>query len=142
MPGVGLEGRSMNGGVHRTAAVETAQHDNPHMADLQHFGNVVEAGDFRLDLSRRVASLRGRELSLSAAEFDVLLFLTNHPTNVLTSSTTLITNCEGREVRKAEFLQILLSLCRKIASTCGTNTYLNTESVVFCRFSPSGSRRT
>jgi DNA-binding response OmpR family regulator len=111
------------------------------MADLPHFGNVVEAGDFRLDLSRRVASVRGRELSLSAAEFYVLLFLTNHPTNVVTSSTTLITNWEGRELRKAEFLQILLLLSRKIASTCGTNTYLNTESVVFCRFSPSGSRK-
>ena len=131
----------MNGGAYRTAALEAAQHENPRMADLQHFGNVVEAGEFRLDLSRRVASVRGRELSLSAAEFDVLLFLTNHPTNVVTSSTTLITNWEGRALRKAEFLQILLSLSRKIASTCGTNTYLNTESVVVCRFSPSGSKR-
>jgi two-component system response regulator VicR len=102
---------------------------------------LVEAGDFRLDLSRRAASLRGRELNLTATEFDVLLFLSNHPTNVVTTSTTLVTNWAGRQFRKVEFLQILLSLRRKIASSGEANNYLKTETLVLCRFNPSGSKR-
>ena len=81
------------GGMDRTTAVEGVQHGKPHMVDLQPFSGVIEVGDFRLDLSRREASVRGRELNLTATEFDVLLFLTNHPTNVVTTSRTLITNC-------------------------------------------------
>lgn len=132
----------MSGHLDRTAAVEGARPKKPHMADLQHLSGVVRVGDFRLDLTRRAASVRGRELNLTATEFDVLLFLTNHPTNVVTASTTLITNWEGRQLRKAEFLQILLSLRRKIASAGDSNAYLNTESLVLCRFDPSGSKRT
>jgi DNA-binding response OmpR family regulator len=128
-------------GMERTAGVAMARRKELHMADLRQSGKIIETGDFRLDLSRRVAAVRGKELSLTTAEFDVLLFLTSHPTNVVTSSTTLITNWDGRELRKAEFLHILLSLCQKITATCGANGYLNTESVVFCRFNPAGSTR-
>jgi DNA-binding response OmpR family regulator len=128
-------------GMDRAAGVEEVQPKKPHVAELQHLGKLVEAGDFRLDLSMRAASLRGRELDLTAAEFDVLLFLANHPTNVVTTSTTLVTNWEGRQLRKAEFLQILLSLRRKIASNGEANNYLNTETLVVCRFNPSGSNR-
>lgn len=110
------------------------------MRDLQ-FPKVVEIGDFRLDLSIGAASVRGKELDLTPTEFDVLLFLTNHPTNVVTTSTTLMTNWDGRELRKAEFLQILLSLRQKIASASDANTYLSTESLVLCRFAPRGSKR-
>ena len=131
----------ISSGMDRTAAVEGAHGEKPHMGNLRHLGGVVQVGDFRLDLSKRTASVRGRELNLTATEFDVLLFLTNHPINVVTTSTTLITNGEGRQLRKAEFLQILLSLRRKIASAGDSNAYLNTESLVFCRFDPSGSKR-
>jgi DNA-binding response OmpR family regulator len=127
-------------GMDRTAAVEAAQTKRPPVADLQHFGGVVQVGDFRLDLSTRAASVRGTQLNLTDTEFDVLLFLTNHPTNVVTTSTTLVTNW-GRQLRKAEFLQILLSLRRKIASAGYPTNYLSTESMVLCRFDPSGSKR-
>jgi DNA-binding response OmpR family regulator len=82
-------------------------------------------------VSRRTASVQERELNLTPTEFDVLLSLTNHPTNVVTTSTTLITNWEGRQLRKAEFLQILLSLRRKIAFNSGTSSYLDTETLSF-----------
>ena len=128
-------------GLGRTSTVAGNELGRAHTAVPQHFGSVVQAGDFRLDLSRRTASLRGRELNLTPTEFDVLLFLTNHPTNVVTTSTTLLTNWEGRQLRKAEFLQILLSLRRKIAFNSGTNSYLDTETLVLCRFNPSGSQK-
>ena len=99
--------------VERTVGVEAVQPEKRHIVDLLHLGKVVEAGDFRLDLSRRSASVRGKELNLTSTEFDVLLFLANHPTNVVTASTTLMTNWEGRQIRKAEFLQIVLSLLQE-----------------------------
>jgi hypothetical protein len=49
----------ISGGMDKTAAVEGPQREKPHMADLQHFGGVVQVGDFRLDLSRRTGSVRG-----------------------------------------------------------------------------------
>lgn len=128
-------------GMERTVGIESAQPEKRQMADLLHLGNVVEAGDFRLDLSGRSASVRGKELGLTSTEFDVLLFLANHPTNVVTASTTLITNWEGRQIRKVEFLHILQTLRQKIAASSGTNSYLDTETMVICRFNPSGSRR-
>jgi len=38
-------------------------------------GGIIDVGDFRIDLSGRTATLRGRELELNAAEFEVLVFL-------------------------------------------------------------------
>jgi two-component system KDP operon response regulator KdpE len=131
----------MFGSADRAVAIEGALRKEPPQAHLRHAGGAVQAGDFRLDLSRRTASVRGKELSLSPTEFDVLLFLTSHPTNVVTTSTTLITYWQGRQLRKAEFLEILLSLRRKIALNSGTNSYLETETLVLCRFNPTGSRR-
>jgi DNA-binding response OmpR family regulator len=131
----------MHLGLDRTHIVDGNQLQKPHTAAPQPSGGVVQMGDFRLDLSRRAAWVRGSALNLTPTEFDVLLFLTNHPTNVVTTSTTLITNLEGRQLRKAEFLQILVSLRKKIAFHCSTNSYLDTETLVLCRFNPSGSKK-
>lgn len=130
----------MIGHMDRAADVEGAEPRTP-MTEPQRYGGVVRAGDFRLDVSRRTASVRSTELDLTSTEFDVLLFLTNHPVNVVTASTTLLTNWEGRQIRRAEFLQALLSLRNKIASASDATGYLSTESLVLCRFDPIGSKR-
>ncbi len=41
-------------------------------------GRVIATGDFRVDFSTRSATVRGRELYLNGAEFDVLVFLIDH----------------------------------------------------------------
>jgi DNA-binding response OmpR family regulator len=47
-------------------------------------------GDLRLDVARRIASLRGKELALTVREFDLLAFLMRNP---------------GRVLRRAELLE-------------------------------------
>ena len=56
---------------------------------LANEGEILETGDFRLDLTRRKASLKGIDLALTSLEFDLLIFLVSHPNRVVTSHTSL-----------------------------------------------------
>ncbi len=100
---------------------------------------ILETGDFRIDLVARQAALHGCELDLSSSEFDLLVFLANHPNRVVTPRTLLATDWGGHAVRQVEFLRVLLSLRRKIAAVDNGKHYLRTEPWVFYRFSPNGS---
>src|SRR5215468_1297818 len=52
---------------------------------------VIESGDFRVDIANRSATLNGEPLYLSSDEFDVLLFLVNHKQHMVTPHTVLTT---------------------------------------------------
>jgi len=93
----------------------------------------IESGDFRIDL-------HGRELNLTSEEFDVLVFLANHPRSVITPHTVLNTHWTTRHVRQTEFLRTLASLRDKLdaASKPGKH-YLRTEPWVVYRFDATSS---
>ena len=95
---------------------------------------IVETGDFQINIKTRSASLRGRKLELTSPEFDLLLFLINHPRRLVTYQTKLATNWNRAAVRQTEFLQTLLSLQRKLESVDRTRCYIRTEPWVFYRF--------
>jgi DNA-binding response OmpR family regulator len=98
--------------------------------------DVIEAGDFRLDVGRRKASLRERELQLTTAEFDLLVFLVTHPKKLVTPHTVLATNW-GQGVRQTDFYRVLLSLRKKLESEGSSQHYLQTEPWIFYCFDPS-----
>ncbi len=100
---------------------------------------IIETGDFCIDLVTRQAALHGCELDLSSSEFDLLVFLANHPNRVVTPRTLLATAWGGHAVRQVEFLRVLLSLRRKIVAVDNGKHYLRTEPWVFYRFNPNGS---
>jgi DNA-binding winged helix-turn-helix (wHTH) protein len=101
-------------------------------------GPLIEAGDFRIDLSRRAVKVRGNELQLASAEFEMLVFLTGHRKSVVTPSTMLTTSWSGKEVRQAEFVRVLLSLRKKLDLAVGsTPSYIRTEPWIFYSFDPS-----
>jgi len=50
-------------------------------------GDVIEMGDFLIDVAERRATLRGRELDLTSAEFDLLVFFVGHPKSFVTHRT-------------------------------------------------------
>jgi DNA-binding response OmpR family regulator len=56
-----------------------AQLRRPHQAK----GNVLEAGDLRLDLTTRRVERAGEEVALTAREFELLAYLMRHPGQVL-----------------------------------------------------------
>jgi DNA-binding response OmpR family regulator len=102
----------------------------------------IEAGDFSIDLATRSVMVRGQELQLTSAEFEMLVFLTGHHKSVVTPNTMLATNWSGREVRQAEFVRVLISLRKKLDSVTGsTPSYIRTESWIFYNFSPTLAHR-
>ncbi|HXZ78391.1 MAG TPA: winged helix-turn-helix domain-containing protein [Terriglobales bacterium] len=100
--------------------------------------DVIDVGDFHIDLSARTATVRGRELRLTPEEFDLLMFLTSHPKKLVTPSTLLSTNWNRKGVQHAEFLRVLLSLRRKLEED-GPQHYIRTEPWVLYRFDPVAS---
>jgi two-component system KDP operon response regulator KdpE len=101
---------------------------------------VIESGDFRIDLSKRTAALRGRELDLNSEEFDVLVFLAGHRQRLVTPRTMLATGGTTNRVRRTEFLRALLSLSKKLDVAGGPEKrYIRTEPWVVYRFDPAAS---
>jgi len=99
----------------------------------------VEAGDFRLNVTERKARVRDKELELTSLEFDLLLFLMQHPRRLVTPRTRLATNWGSLAVRQTEFLQTLFSLRRKLESVEAARSYIRTEPWVFYLFDPTAS---
>ncbi len=87
----------------------------------------IETGDFHIDLDSRSATVRGQELRLSRAEFDVLVFVTSHKKQVITPQTNLATRTAGTTVSQTEFLPALLSLRRKLQEAVPGAQYIRTE---------------
>jgi DNA-binding response OmpR family regulator len=98
----------------------------------------IEAGDFKIDLTRRIVSLSGRELDLTSEEFDVLVFLAGHRQRLITPRTLLATSWTEHRVRQTQFLRVLMSLRGKLESAAGPGKhYLRTEPWVVYRFDPT-----
>jgi len=100
-------------------------------------GEVIEAGDFRIDLGNRKVAVRGQEVDLTTAEFDLLLFLVRHPKRAITSHTLLSTRCGDDSLRQTEFLPVLMGLRKKIEANSASPHYIRTEPWIFYRFDPS-----
>ena len=96
---------------------------------------VIQAGDFRIDLQSGRVTVRGNEVQLTQEELDLLVFITTHPKKIVTPSTQLVTRARGNRVRQTQFLRVLLGLCRKIEPD-NSHHYIRTEPWVFYRFDP------
>ena len=104
--------------------------------------DVIESGDFRIDTASRTATLRGEKLELSFEEFDVLVFLVNHPQRLISPRTILATSWATNPPRQTEFLRVLLSLRKKLDTIGEGKHYLRTEPWVVYRFDPTPSSTT
>lgn len=98
--------------------------------------NIIEAGDFRIDMGSRAATVRGRLLQLSCTEFDVLVFIVSHRKRVVTSNTTLATQPEEGGVRQAHFLPALLSLKKKLQDAAPGAQYIRADVWILYEFHP------
>lgn len=97
---------------------------------------LIEAGDFRIDLRAHRVFLRGREIDLTAAEFDLLLFLNAHRKKIITSRTLLTTRYGENQVRRTEFLRALIELQKKLEPSGSATHYIRTEPWILYRFEP------
>jgi two-component system, OmpR family, KDP operon response regulator KdpE len=95
--------------------------------------DVIVNGDFRIDLRLREATVRGRNLSLTDEELELLVFLMGHPKSIITPQTRLTTRWGSNRVRQAEFMRVLAQLRKKLESIQGSPRYIRTEPwLVYC----------
>jgi len=107
--------------------------------DVNDGDEIIEAGDFHLNVATRTAVLRGTTLELTASEFDLLVFLVNHPKHLVTPQTKLTTGWASSTIRQTEFLKTLASLRKKLESQGSGRCYIRTEPWVFYRFDVTAS---
>jgi len=99
---------------------------------------MISVGDFRIDFEQRTALVRERKLDLASAEFDLLVYLVSHPKRMVTGQTMLSTHWEDDSVHQTQFLQVLLSLRKKLEAVGAGQHYIRTEPLVVYRFDPLG----
>lgn len=100
-------------------------------------GRTIEAGDFTIDTGRRSVTVRGHEMSLTEAEFDLLVFLCRNRRKVVTPRTLLITRWSQKETHQQDFLPVLVSLRKKLDGEIPGQHYIRVEPWVLCRFEPN-----
>jgi len=100
---------------------------------------IIEASEFQINVTARIVRLRGRKLDLTSAEIDLLVFLVDHPKQLITPHTRLATNWSNSTVRQTEFLRTLMSLRKKLESRDSAHCYIRTEPWFFYRFDATAS---
>jgi len=97
--------------------------------------NVLDVGEFHVDVSAHQVSLDGRELRLTPKEFDLLVCLLRNPDRVLTHTYLLQHVWGSYYTEQPEALRVLVgSLRKKIEPDPSNPKYLLTEPWVGYRF--------
>jgi two-component system KDP operon response regulator KdpE len=99
---------------------------------------ILEIGDFVLDHSRRIVTVRKQEVHLTPKEFELLAYLIGHPDRVLTHRTLLSKIWGGDYTEQTEYLRVFIgNLRKKIEPNPSKPQYILTEPWVGYRFVPS-----
>jgi two-component system, OmpR family, KDP operon response regulator KdpE len=97
----------------------------------------ISIGDFYVDLAKRVVKVRGREIHLTPKEFDLLIYMINHPGKVITHRALLAAVWGGNSTEQPEYLRVFINhLRKKIEPEEGSTQYIITEPWVGYRFEP------
>jgi two-component system KDP operon response regulator KdpE len=100
--------------------------------------DVVEVGDFRLDNTKRIVAVNGREVHLTPKEFELLGYLIEHHDRVITHRTLLAKIWGSDYTEQTEYLRVFIgTLRKKIEPTPSKPRYILTEPWVGYRFVPA-----
>ncbi len=98
----------------------------------------LEAGDFIIDLTSYEVTVRGREVRLTPKELELLTYLVQNHSRVLTHQKILRAIWGENSVEQTEYLRVFLGNLRKKIEPVPTNPqYIVTEPRVGYRFNPS-----
>ena len=98
---------------------------------------VIDIGDFHIDLQSRGVQVRDRSLHLTPKEFDLLVYLARHPGKVVTHRALLSAIWGENSVEQPEYLRVFVGhLRKKLESDEGSPRYITTEPWVGYRFEP------
>jgi two-component system KDP operon response regulator KdpE len=97
----------------------------------------VEIGHFRIDVATREVHVDGNEVRLTPKEFDLLLYLAQHPHRVIPHRTLLSAIWGGASTEQPEYLRVFVGqLRKKIEKNPAEPVYLLTDRWVGYRFEP------
>jgi two-component system KDP operon response regulator KdpE len=99
--------------------------------------SVVDLGDFHVDPAAHKVTVQSREIHLTPKEFDLLLYLVQHPGTVLTHHKLLGAIWGGNYTEQTEYLRVFIGqLRKKIEVDAATPKYILTEPWIGYRFQP------
>ncbi len=97
----------------------------------------IEAGDFRIDVDAHSVMVAGREVRLTPKEFDVLVYMAQHPHKVLTHRAILNAVWGSNSMEQNEYLRVFVGqLRKKLEADASAPKYILTEPWVGYRFEP------
>lgn len=98
---------------------------------------VIELGDFRIDFAKREVLVAGKEVKLTPKEFDLLVYMAEHPKRVVAHRSLLAAVWGDTSTEQPEYLRVFIGqLRKKIETDPGDPKYLLTERWVGYRFEP------
>ncbi|HET9406692.1 MAG TPA: response regulator transcription factor [Candidatus Sulfotelmatobacter sp.] len=101
---------------------------------------IIEEGDFRIDIGSHTVAIRGKEVRLTPKEFELLVYLAQHPGKVVTHRALLAAVWGPNSTEQPEYLRVFVGqLRKKIESDATAPRYILTEPWVGYRFQPSES---
>jgi len=99
--------------------------------------NVLEEGDFRIQLEERRLTVKDRDVHLTPKEYDLMLYLLRHPARVLTHRALLGAVWGGDYTGQTEYLRVFIGqLRKKIEIDPAHPRYILTEPWIGYRFRP------
>ena len=105
--------------------------------DEQSETDVIDVGDFHIDIPGRRVDVRNQEVHLTPKEFDVLVHLARHPDRVVTHRALLAAVWGPNSVEQTEYLRVCVGHLRKKLERDETvRPYIVTEPWVGYRFQP------
>jgi len=98
---------------------------------------LIDIGDFHVDIPGRVVTVKGEEVRLTPKEFDLLVYFARHPGKVITHRALLAAVWGSSSVEQPEYLRVFIGhLRRKLAPEEDGQRYILTEPWVGYRFEP------
>ena len=99
--------------------------------------NVLEAGDFRMQLDERKLTIKSKEIRLTPKEYDLMTYLLRHAGKVMTHHMLLGAVWGGDYTEQTEYLRVFIGqLRKKIEADPANPKYILTEPWVGYRFTP------
>jgi len=100
---------------------------------------VIEEGDFKIDVGAHTVRVRGREVHLTPKEFELLTFMSRNPGKVLHHRVLLSAVWGEQGVHQPEYLRVFINQLRKKIEPNESPRYVLTDPWIGYRFEPSGS---
>lgn len=99
---------------------------------------IISAGDFYIDIPQHRVVVRGQDTHLTPKQFDLLVFLAQHPGQVLTHR-ALLHAVWGTNADQPEYLRVNIGQLRKKIELTEDPAYIITEPWIGYRFRPTGN---